>query len=369
MRILQVAELLHPRHGGIAEGVYQQGIEFLAQGHQMEAVAADAEPVDRLSQSGVSFHSFPPTIGAWKYSPDLAPWFKENIPRFDVVVLNGLWMAPMRLAAQAALKAKIPYVVMPHGMMDPYFQRTRKQALIKKLYWTFSEKHTVAGARSLFFTAQDEESKARAAYPLQGVAGVQVGYGIRDPQRPSSPPPTRHGVKLCFMSRIHPKKGLDVLIAALQNVHPDVSVDIWGTGDDGYTREIQIEAQPLGDRVRWRGFVSGEDKWKALEDCDAMILPSRQENFGVIVAEAMSVSRPVLISHEVNIWKEVEGDGGGLAAPCTSPGIAEMIEKFRTLSLEERGRMGAAGRSSFLSRFTIQASSAKFLRALEEAAR
>jgi glycosyltransferase involved in cell wall biosynthesis len=251
--------------------------------------------------------------------------------------------------------------------MDPYFQRSRKQALVKKLYWSLSEKHNIAGARALFFTAQDEEAKARATYPLQGVLGVQVGYGIRDPQRPSTPPPIRSDLRLCFMSRIHPKKGLDVLIAALEKTPPGVSVDIWGTGDPQYTRRTQLLAKGLGDRVRWRGFVTGEDKWRALEDCDAMILPSRQENFGVIVAEAMSVSRPVLISREVNIWKEVEQDGGGLAAPCTPEGIAGMIERFRGLSSEERQRMSQAGRASFLSRFTIQASSAQFLRALEEA--
>jgi len=282
-------------------------------------------------------------------------------------VLNGLWMGPMYEAARSARRAKIPYVVMPHGMLDPYFLTTAKQRVIKRLYWALVEGRIARGARGLFFTAQAEEEKARSSYPLDGIRSWQVGYGIKDPERSDALPKCDDGEdSLLFMSRIHPKKGLDVTIQALIKTASGPSLDVCGDGDSEYVEALKSLAAPLGSRVRWLGFTSGEEKWQRIERCDAMILTSHQENFGVIVAEAMSLGRPVLISREVNIWREIEQDQAGIVCEAEPESAAKMIQEFQGLSAVQRHEMGQRARRAFLNRYTIQKSVARFEVALKE---
>lgn len=368
MKILQVAEAVHPSFGGIAEGIYQQGLELRLQGNQVDVVSGDSEPVQRLCQEGGSHFAFNPTQPKWRWSRELRNWLYQNVASYDIVVLNGLWMGPIYEAGRAARRAKIPYVVMPHGMLDPYFLRSPRQKAVKKLYWAMLEGKTMKGARGLFFTAQAEEEKARASYPLSGVRSWQVGYGIRDPERhPVESSTDEEGVKLLFMSRVHPKKGLDLAIEAMKGTPKDVSLDVCGDGDPHYCADLQRLAAPLGGRVRWHGFTSGEEKWRKIEGCGAMILTSHQENFGVIVAEAMSCGKPVLISREVNIWREIVEDRAGLVCDDSVESARQMIEAFSRMPDEERIEMGRRARGSFLNRYTIQRSAARFEAALKEA--
>ncbi len=368
MKILQVAEAVHPSWGGIAEGIYQQGFELKKLGISSDVLSADVEEVSRINDFGGMHYWFPPKVKAWGWSPEIQKWLSQNIIRYDLVVLNGLWQGPLWEAGRACRKARVPYVVMPHGMLDPYFLGSSKQKLIKRLYWNIAEGPNIKGSKGLLFTAEAEEQKARDAYPLNGVKSWQVGYGIADPNRTSTQQGESSEIKLLFMSRVHPKKGLEITLSALAEGPQNISIDICGSGDSDYVEKLKVQFANLGERVRWRGFTSGEDKWKMIEQCDAMILTSHQENFGVIVAEAMSLSRPVLISKEVNIWKEVEGDGAGFSCESSKESAKRMIDKFAKLTYAERLEMGARARTSFLNRFTIQNSVAKFARALKEAA-
>lgn len=371
MKILQVAEALHPSFGGIAEGVFQQGIELQKMGHTVEAMSAETDPVDRLDKIGVAHHKFVPEKEAWRWSKAMRRWCVDNVQRFDVVVLNGLWMGPLFEAGRACRKLQVPYVVMPHGMMDPYFQSTRKKRMVKKLYWAMAEGKSVRRSRGLFFTASAEQEKAESVYPISGVRSWVVGYGIRDPGRKAPLASSSDGaVKLLFMSRVHPKKGLDLVLQALPALPARVTLDVHGDGDDAYSRALRQRAAQLGleSRVRWHGFTTGEAKWAAIEACDAMILASRQENFGVIVAEALSVGRPALISCEVNIWQEVEKDGSGLAAACSVEGVKELVCRYAALDAEERTAMSERARAAFARRYRIETSAAAFAAALSEAA-
>lgn len=370
MRILQVAEAVHPSFGGIAEGIYQQGLELTARGHHVDVASGEFETVERLCHHSGQHFAFSPTRPKWRWSKELRLWLERNVSNYDIVVLNGLWMGPIYEAGRAARRAGIPYVVMPHGMLDPYFLKNRKQRAVKRLYWTLLEGRTIKGAKGLFFTAQAEEEKARASYPLAGVNSWQVGYGIRDPKRaPIEAKGAGNSRKLLFMSRVHPKKGLDITIKAMMHVDQDVDLDVCGDGEPVYTESLKQLGVPLGPKVRWHGFTSGEDKWRFIQECDAMILTSHQENFGVIVAEAMSCAKPVLISREVNIWREIVEDRAGLACEAEEGSVRQMIEKFNQLSFQDSLEMGQRARQSFLNRYTIERSVARFEAALKEAAK
>jgi glycosyltransferase involved in cell wall biosynthesis len=100
-------------------------------------------------------------------------------------------------------------------------------------------------------------------------------------------------------------------------------------------------------------MLSGDLKWGAFHAADAFVLPSHQENFGIAVAEALACGLPVLISNKVNIWREIEQDGGGLVAEDTLAGTRELLEQWVRLAPEQQERMRTSARDCFNQRFEI----------------
>ena len=125
--------------------------------------------------------------------------------------------------------------------------------------------------------------------------------------------------------------------------------------DAGYAETLQRLATSIcpPDTVFWPGMLSGDVKWGAMRACRAFCLTSHQENFGIAVAEALACGRPVLISHQVNIWREVIDDGAGLAADATEAGARELLSAWAALSSEQRLKMSRDARSCFEHRYEI----------------
>ena len=113
-------------------------------------------------------------------------------------------------------------------------------------------------------------------------------------------------------------------------------------------------------------MLTGDAKWGAFRACEALILPSHQENFGIVVAEAMACARPVLISNKVNIWREVEKAGAGLVDEDTLEGARSLIQRFYELSGDGRQALGAAGRRLFLESLEIGGTARDMMRLFEE---
>jgi glycosyltransferase involved in cell wall biosynthesis len=113
------------------------------------------------------------------------------------------------------------------------------------------------------------------------------------------------------------------------------------------------EKYGIAGRVHWPGLIGGDVKWGAIRACDAFVLPSHQENFGVAVVESLAVGRPVLISNQVNIWPQIEGDGVGLVDDDTVEGVQRLLRRWFELPAAERDAMAARARASFIARFAM----------------
>ena len=132
---------------------------------------------------------------------------------------------------------------------------------------------------------------------------------------------------LLFLSRIHPKKGCDLLLQAFAKIapaHPKLHLIMAGPDAVGMRKHLQtiVDQAGLTDRVHWPGMLKGDAKWGAFAVSEAFVLPSHQENFGIAVAEALACGRPVLISDQVNIAPEIEADGCGIVEPDTLEGTS-----------------------------------------------
>ncbi len=302
--------------------------------------------------------------------------------------MNGIWTFPDLAVRSAARRAQTPYGIFAHGALDPWFKRTYPFKHLKKfIYWPF-QYAVLRDARAVFFTSETERDLARKSFRPNEWKSVVVPYGINDPEErrkePQEPPevegerrrerrnrdevqkeafyctlPVLRGRRfLLFLARIHEKKGCDLLLRAFAKqaaTVPDLDLVIAGPDPVGLQAKLQQLAEKLGisKRVHWPGLLGGEIKWGAIRSSEAFVLPSHQENFGIAVVEALAIGRPVLISDQVNIWKNIEDDRVGLVDEDTLEGTERLLCRWFSISAAERDAMAARAKASFFSRYAM----------------
>ena len=443
MRILRVISSMNPSAGGPCQGI-RNSIPAMAElGCETEVVSCDDPNADWLGQDPFIIHALGPGKFGYAYSPRLLPWLIENLPRFDAVIIHGLWLWPsiatvvaMRRLETRKLKPEIPSqvsglgrrsdtesfhsvnsvkklprcFVMPHGMLDPYFQRAperRLKAIRNRFYWKLVEHRVINNADGVLYTCEEEMRLAATTFrPYRPKATINVGYGIAEPP-PHTPsmreafaaacPALGNQPYILFLSRIHPKKGVDMLIRAYARVsnelrvasnesnpsvtqppatrHPlpatggalpalviagpchepeylrklkDLSAELTKCSEFDTSHTTTNSSNPeenasvsndhsvnsvnsvnsVQNRIHFVDMLTGDTKWGALHGCEAFVLPSHQENFGIAVVEALACGKPVLISNKVNIWREIEADGPGLVEDDTAEGTENLLRRF-----------------------------------------
>jgi glycosyltransferase involved in cell wall biosynthesis len=170
-----------------------------------------------------------------------------------------------------------------------------------------------------------------------------------------------------YLSRLHPKKGADMLVNAFAAIAQDYSnfhLVIAGPDDRGFEAKLraQVSAAGLGGRVHFTGGLFGDAKWGAIHGADALVLPSHQENFGIVLAEAMACGTPVLTTRRVNIWREIDASGGGLVGEDTQLGTRDLLSRWLEMSDGEKAKVRRNARLGYEAHFRIQEASDRLLR-------
>ena len=371
------------RRGGTAEAVRQLGLQLGKMGCNVDVVTLDDPQQPFVLGYPLNAFALGPSRGVYSYNRKLVPWLKANVGQYDAVIVNGLWQYHSFAVWQVLRRGDIPYYVFPHGMLDPWFRRTYPLKHLKKwLYWPWAEYRVLRDARRVLFTSDEERRLARQSFWLYRANERIVALGINPPPANAdylkeqflAAHPRLHGQRiLLFMSRIHEKKGCDLLIQAfakLAHRDPVLHLVVAGPDQSGLVAKLKNLAKDLGvmDRVSWLGMLQGDMKWGAFYSAQAFVLPSHQENFGISVAEAMSCGLPVLISDKVNIWREIEMDGAGFVAPDSLEGTVKNLGAWFDLDVQKRIDMAIHATMSFQRRFTADAMAKSLLRVLEDSA-
>jgi glycosyltransferase involved in cell wall biosynthesis len=273
--------------------------------------------------------------------------------------------------------------VFPHGMLDPWFNRTYPLKHLRKwVYWWLGQRRVLTGAEAVLFTCEEERRLARTAFPASTYRERVVTFGTAapagDPRAQAEAlqaryPEINYRPYWLFLGRIHPKKGVDLLIdayAALAAARPGLPrlVIAGPCKEPGYLEEMQARASATcpPDAVLWPGMLTGEVKWGALRAAEAFVLPSHQENFGIAVVEALACGTPVLVSDQVNIWREIVGDGAGLAGADTADGVRTLLERWSGIDAGGRDAMRTAATACFARRYEIGAVARSLVETLEK---
>lgn len=375
VRILHVISSLSPAEGGPPEAVRQLAWAYRSAGYEPEIACLDDPGNAFLSNLQCPVHALGQRyLGRFALSPRLWTWMGENAHRFDAIVMNGIWTFPGLAVRHAAKTANTPYGVFVHGALDPWFNKQYPLKHLKKLiYWPIQYR-VLRDAKAVFFTTSAESELARTSFYPNLWSAVVVPYGIGDPEEEATLshraneqmealyrhiPKVRGRRFLLFLGRIHQKKGCDNLVSAFASIAkraPDLDLVVAGPDQAGLQRQLVKLSKKLtiAERVHWPGSLGGDQKWGALRACEAFILPSHQENFGIAVVEALAVGRPVLISNQVNIWPEICEDKVGLVEDDSLEGTERLLSRWLALSEQERRLMYAAARPSFLKRYSIR---------------
>jgi glycosyltransferase involved in cell wall biosynthesis len=399
MKILRVTASMDPAYGGPPHGIRASIRAMAAMGVENEVVCCDAPDAGWIGRDAFPLHALGPGRFGFSFTPKLGPWLRENARRFDAVVVHGMWQWPGICAVRALASGRNSeqrkstlhaprspiFFLMPHGMLDPWFQRDRSRrvkALRNWFYWWLVERRVVNGAAGALFTCEEELRLARTTFGgYRPKREVNVGYGIEEPPAFSERMRTAFLERvpglggrpyLLFLGRIHPKKGVDLLVEAHREILKTETLKTGFTdlviAGPGWDSEYGKRIRELGAGSRERGAIhavgmlEGDAKWGALHGCEAFVLPSHQENFGIAVVEALGCGRPVLISDKVNIWREISEDGAGLVEEDSVEGTARLLARFAAGETAS----GDAGRfrECFRRRFEIQQAVRKFLEAV-----
>jgi len=360
MLILHVLPTLDPKAGGLSQAVRNMIRYASSPDLEHEVVCLDPADASYLFEDSFKIYALGKGRTAWNYHGELRSWLNRNLKRYGRILVHGLWQYQSFAVYRSWKKARaasIHLFVMPHGMLDPYFQRAkdrRLKALRNLLFWKFTEKQLVNSADGVLFTCETEKQLARENFqPYLPKKEHVIGLGVQQP--PSFK--MEMGMeffKLCpraagtpyflFLGRIHQKKGVNLLINAyheLQKLNKNLPVlVIAGPGlDTPYGKELQQIAEGSSSIV-FSGMLEGLAKWGAFYNCEAFILTSHQENFGIAVVEALACGKPVLISNQVNIYREIEDSGAGIIGNDHLEGVVEQLQQWLNLNAEEKQAMG-----------------------------
>ena len=414
-RLLRVIPSMNSIAGGPVQGIRNMTPWLARRGWSSEAVTMDSPHEQWIHHSALKIHALGPCSTPLRFAPTMLPWMERHLQDYEAVIVHGLWLWPSIatwIAIQRLQKKTLrlaisstsfppTYFVMPHGMLDPWFQRDKSRrwkALRNSVYWHLIEKKVIRDASGVLFTCEQELQLARCSFSdYRPKREINIGYGVPDPPAHSDAMDQafyetclrfpKGQPYLLYLGRIHPKKGVDLLIRAYAKVFGDLpkaegdgvegsdkgadpafqfpapnsqlpALVIAGPGlDTSYGAKIRnlVHESRCGDCIHFPGMLTGNAKWGAFFSCEAFVLGSHQENFGIAVAEALSCGKPVLISNQVNICTEVETAGAGYVKPDTLDGMAALLREWKMTPTTVRKEMGMNSKKLFETRFHARA--------------
>lgn len=351
MKILYVISSIDISAGGPSKSVSDLAVNMMKAGQDVTLITGDS-PDPYLIESNkeglkirfVKSESFKRILNSSQASSE-----------FDLLHGHGLWQLPVHYMSSFARNRKIPYIISPRGMLEPWALNNGR--LKKRIaLWGYQRKD-IDLANCLHATSLLEAGNLRKFGIENPVAIIPNGLDLSEYQLTKTEF-KKEKKKVFFFSRIHPKKGIEVLIEAWQNLNitfrKDWNVEIAGNGDEKYILTLKklISNSGLDGEIEVSGPKYGESKYMAFSQADLFVLPTYSENFGLVIAEAMAFSIPV-ITTKGTPWEEINTYNAGCWIDIGVEPLVEALEKMLGLSDSERSLIGLNGRKLVEKNYSI----------------
>ena len=344
-------------------GLDVSSFEFRVQSSNSTEVSTPRPSATRNSKletrnfyKGVPTLIFPKQAGeSFKYSRPFATWLNANVSDFDLVHIHAVFNHACIAAARACRENKVPYVVRPLGTLDPWSMK--QKSLRKKVFWHSGIKRMLAKAAAIHYTAPAEQEAVEKSLHLNHGFVIPLGVDSQPMADAAAAqqklaeffPALQERPYVLVMSRLHPKKALELLIKAFLSLVKQQEFSEWrlviaGDGPSDYVTSLRrLVTEQNGDEwVVFMGWLQDEKKEVVLGNAQLLALTSHQENFGLCVAEAMSAGVPVLVGPQVNLAAEIKTSGSGWVASLDGLELqGTLAEAMR--NKDERAARGRAG--------------------------
>lgn len=373
MKVLHVIPSLSKLKGGPTQIILEMVKSLRECGVDAEIATTDDNGSERLNlplgqrleyeQVPVWFlPRFSPPLRDFIFSTELASWLWENSKNYDIIHTHYLFSFAPTCAAAIARYQKIPYIVIPYGMLTPWALGNQR---LKKQIYSIIERHNLNQAVAIHCSTAEE---VRDVKNFQiSTSSFVIPYGVNMPTlQPQAKQQIRqiYGIPetrpiVLFLSRLHPKKRPDLLIEALNKLasaNQDFHLIVAGSGEAEYVNYLNNLVSSLNwhSQTSMVGFVTGETKDLLLQGSDVFVLPSFSENFGIAVAEAMAAGCSVIVTPDVQIAPDITAFKAGLVVTGEVDTVAEAIAQLLA-SPSLRHQLGENGKRLVSSRYSWKA--------------
>lgn len=282
----------------------------------------------------------------------------------DIFHGNGLWQFPVHCMAKVAQKTNVPYIISPHGMLEPWALNAGK--LKKKIaLWVFQFSDLELAA-CIHTTAQQEADNVRKLGFKNPIAVIPNGINLSEFSFPIQKQEKAKRTVL-FLSRIHPSKGIELLIKAWEclpvSLRNGWQIKIAGNGEQKYITSLQqiIKIKSLENEISIIGPQFGNDKLKTYHEADLFVLPTYSENFGIVVAEALACGIPVITTKNTP-WEELNTRNAGWWIEIGVEPLVSALLKAMQLSNVQRQQMGQNGHQLVTENYSIELVTLKMIK-------
>ena len=372
MKILHVIADLDRRRGGPAQVCVEMAVLMAGEGHTVQIIttdrgfAAEYQPLtgSRANGGSIVIETHPLNFPQfWATSWAMRRRLVTAIQEADVIHIHMLYLFHDWVTEKYCRKFAKPYIVQPHGSLDPFIYRRHRwrKSIVEAWFQNALQRH----ARGLLYTQREEMDLAQphAQNPRGWVVPIGIDLSSFDDLPPREASRARFpGIgdrkMVLFFGRLNFKKGVDTTIKMFAEVareRDDIVLVLAGPDDGmGSVAEKMVSAAGLSERIIFTGMVTGQDKRIVLGGGDVFVLPSYSENFGVAVIEAAFCKIPVIISDRVNLWPDFRDARAGLVAPPTVEAFAAQL-RYVLDHPDEAAEMAARGADLVRRKFTWNA--------------
>lgn len=360
LRVVHVAEDVARIAGGVPAVVRQLTERLSRNDIPVQIIHATGDPGEL--PAGVEVFTYPPTgLGhLWSWGHGL----REGVARLavssngdaPVFHVHGVWSAPQYFAARAAHQAGVPFVFTAHGMLEPWLwnQQGWKIRAKKWLYWSALAYPALSKARVIHAITPLEQKHLARLFPNNCIEVIPNAIDVSDEE---DCPQVERGKTILFLGRIEPKKGVDVLLRAFARakIGKEWSVDVVGPAwSESYLSGLKaiVNECGLGQRVRFRGPLFGEEKRKLIDTAWVLAAPSHSEVVGLVNLEAAARCLPTITTYQTGLhdWEL----GGGLLVEPNEDALGQALEAACSWSAQEQRDRGLASRRLVQQRYSWQ---------------
>lgn len=366
IKILRIIPTLDPSFGGPSKVILDSSNELKNKNFETHILTCDQNKKKKTKQQIKIFDMGPSLLGTYWLSFKLFFWLKENRKNYDIFLIHGIWQF-ITLSARLLLKGR--YYVFLHGQLDPFFSLNFFKLVKKKIYWNFIEKKNLFYSNSILLTSEGEKKNLYKTFvKLNGIKKNVINYGLIKPRvdLKSSRKKFYNNYKFLknkkfylFLGRFHEKKGCEIIIKTINKLKDKFEDKVLLVGpikNSSYEKKLKnlISKYNLKNKIYISDALYDDLKWTAMHESKAMILPSHGENFGVSLVESLSMSRPVITTNKVNIYKKIKTYNAGLISKDNLSDFSNKFKDFMNLNIHELQKMRENSLKCFNDNFNLK---------------